>query len=90
MDADTLIRKYAAEAKKRAAITIETIPADKLYPKKAKFAEDTKTLTVAVDLDGTLAEYDGWKGEDVIGDPLPDMAEQYEPPTLEEGSILEL
>ena len=27
--------------------------------------------TVAVDLDGTLAEYDGFKGEDIIGKPRP-------------------
>lgn len=27
--------------------------------------------TVAVDLDGTLAQYDGWKGVDHIGDPIP-------------------
>lgn len=29
--------------------------------------------TVAVDLDGTLARYDGWKGIDHIGDPIPLM-----------------
>ncbi len=28
---------------------------------------------IAVDLDGTLAMYDGWKGEDHIGDPVPLM-----------------
>lgn len=28
---------------------------------------------VGVDLDGTLAYYDGWKGEEVIGDPIPLM-----------------
>lgn len=27
--------------------------------------------TVAVDLDGVLASYDGWKGVDIIGDPIP-------------------
>ena len=27
--------------------------------------------TVCVDLDGVLAQYDGWKGETVIGDPIP-------------------
>lgn len=25
---------------------------------------------IAVDLDGTIAKYDDWKGEDVIGDPI--------------------
>lgn len=31
--------------------------------------------TVCVDLDGTLAFYDGWKGIDNIGDPLPGARE---------------
>ena len=31
---------------------------------------------IAVDLDGTLAEYNGWKGKDHIGDPIPKMVEQ--------------
>lgn len=30
---------------------------------------------IAVDLDGTLAEYDGWKGDDIIGDPIPGAKE---------------
>jgi hypothetical protein len=29
----------------------------------------------AVDLDGTIAEYEGWVGEDVIGDPIPGAIE---------------
>lgn len=28
---------------------------------------------IAVDLDGTLAFYDGWRGEEHIGEPIPDM-----------------
>lgn len=32
--------------------------------------------TIAVDLDGTLAYYDGWKGADQIGDPIPKMLSQ--------------
>jgi hypothetical protein len=28
---------------------------------------------IGVDLDGTLARYDGWKGADHIGDPIPKM-----------------
>lgn len=28
---------------------------------------------IGVDLDGTLAHYDGWKGEDHIGEPVPLM-----------------
>jgi len=31
---------------------------------------------IGVDLDGTLAHYDGWKGEDRIGDPIPIMMER--------------
>lgn len=29
---------------------------------------------IGVDLDGTLAEYDGWKGAEHIGKPIPAMA----------------
>lgn len=28
---------------------------------------------IAVDLDGTLAKYDGWKGLEHIGEPIPEM-----------------
>lgn len=28
---------------------------------------------IGVDLDGTLAHYDGWKGEEHIGEPIPAM-----------------
>lgn len=31
--------------------------------------------TVCIDVDGTLARYDGWKGVDHIGDPLPGAVE---------------
>ena len=31
---------------------------------------------IGVDLDGTLAEYHGWKGEDHIGNPIPAMVER--------------
>jgi adenylylsulfate kinase len=37
--------------------------------------QEAKTKTVAIDLDGTLAEYDGWRGADVIGDPRPGAVE---------------
>ncbi len=30
-----------------------------------------KKYTIAVDLDGVLAHHDGWKGLEVIGEPLP-------------------
>lgn len=31
---------------------------------------------IGVDLDGTLAYYDGWKGPESIGDPIPRMVER--------------
>jgi hypothetical protein len=31
---------------------------------------------IGVDLDGTLAEYDGWKGENHIGKPIPLMVDR--------------
>lgn len=31
---------------------------------------------IGVDLDGTLAHYDGWKGADHIGEPVPAMVER--------------
>ncbi len=31
---------------------------------------------IGVDLDGTLAQYDGWQGPDHIGEPIPAMAER--------------
>lgn len=31
---------------------------------------------IGVDLDGTLAQYDGWKGIEHIGDPVPAMIER--------------
>lgn len=31
---------------------------------------------IGVDLDGTLAVYDGWRGEDHIGEPIPAMLER--------------
>lgn len=33
---------------------------------------------IGVDLDGTLAEYHGWQGEDHIGAPVPTMVERVE------------
>ena len=31
---------------------------------------------IGVDLDGTLAEWDGWKGHQHIGKPIPQMVER--------------
>jgi hypothetical protein len=39
---------------------------------------------IGVDLDGTLAEYNGWKGEKHIGKPIPLMVERVKK-WLEEG-----
>ncbi len=33
---------------------------------------------IGVDLDGTLAHYDGWKGETHIGEPIPLMVERVQ------------
>ena len=33
---------------------------------------------IGVDLDGTLAMYDGWKGADHIGEPVPAMLERVQ------------
>jgi hypothetical protein len=33
---------------------------------------------IAVDLDGTLAFYDSWRGEDHIGDPIPTMVKRVQ------------
>jgi hypothetical protein len=30
-------------------------------------------MSIAVDLDGTLAEYNGWEGNNIIGAPIPAM-----------------
>lgn len=32
---------------------------------------------IAFDLDGTLAEYDGWSGPDHVGAPIPAMVERW-------------
>ena len=34
---------------------------------------DKEKAWIGCDLDGTLAKYDGWKGWDHIGDPIPNM-----------------
>lgn len=42
-----------------------------------------------VDLDGTLAEYNGWKGETVIGKPIPKMQKRVMR-LLEEGKTVKI
>jgi hypothetical protein len=34
------------------------------------------TEWIGVDLDGTLARYDGWKGESHVGEPIPAMVDR--------------
>lgn len=43
--------------------------------------------TIAVDLDATLAQYDGWKGEDHIGDPIPG-AQEFVKALMEIGDVV--
>ncbi len=38
-------------------------------------ASSERQLTIAVDFDGVLAEYDGWKGPDVLGKPRQDVVD---------------
>lgn len=38
---------------------------------------------IAIDLDGTLAHYDGWKGPGIIGDPIPEMVEKVKKKVVE-------
>lgn len=44
---------------------------------------------IAVDLDGTLAFYDGWKGADHIGEPIPAMMERVRK-WIEEGKTVKI
>lgn len=47
-----------------------------------------KRRTIAVDLDGTLAHYDGWKGEDHIGEPVPEMVAHVKKALAEGATII--
>jgi hypothetical protein len=44
---------------------------------------------IGVDLDGTLAHYDGWKGIDHIGQPIPAMVERVKK-WLEDGRTVKI
>lgn len=44
---------------------------------------------IGVDLDGTLAHYDGWKGPEHIGEPVPAMVERVKK-WLEEGQAVKI
>lgn len=40
------------------------------------FDDDPKQRVIAVDLDGTLATYDHFRGAEFIGDPIPEMVDK--------------
>lgn len=44
---------------------------------------------IGVDLDGTLAHYEGWKGRDHIGEPIPAMMERVKQ-WLDEGQKIKI
>jgi hypothetical protein len=44
---------------------------------------------IGVDLDATLAHYEGWKGVDIIGDPIPRMVERVKQ-WIEEGQPVKI
>jgi hypothetical protein len=44
---------------------------------------------IGVDLDGTLAEYDGWKGTEHIGDPIKPMVDRVKK-WIGEGKIVRI
>lgn len=44
---------------------------------------------IGVDLDGTLAQYNGWQGEDHIGEPIPAMVERIKK-WLSEGTEVKI
>ena len=46
-------------------------------------------MNIALDLDGTLAHYDGWKGVDHIGDPVPAMMKKVRD-WIDEGHNIEI
>jgi len=42
---------------------------------RTSIGDDKKQLTIAVDFDGVIADYDGWKGPGVLGAPRMDVVE---------------
>jgi hypothetical protein len=46
-------------------------------------------MAIYVDLDGTLAYYDGWKGPEVIGKPIPTMLERVRK-WVSEGKVVKI
>lgn len=58
-------------------ITVEN-PEHYDVPKSESWIQANAGRIIAVDLDATIAEYHGWRGEEVIGDPLPGARESLE------------
>jgi hypothetical protein len=50
----------------------------------SEFKTEYEGSWIGVDFDGTLATYDGWKGPDVLGEPVPAMVERVKA-WLEDG-----
>ncbi|ADC64719.1 Haloacid dehalogenase domain protein hydrolase type 3 [Ferroglobus placidus DSM 10642] len=51
------------------------------------FEKAPKPKTIAIDLDGTILEYDGWKGHSHFGKPLPGAREALQK-LKEEGFVI--
>ena len=69
---------------------------EKLHEAIDELAEEIKQLKsfagpgwIGVDLDGTLAQYNGWKGADHIGKPVPAMLARVKN-WLAEGKVVKL
>lgn len=58
-------------------IALEGVALNELRVSLEELAEVHEGGVVAFDLDGTLAEYDGWKGEMHIGAPVPKMVARW-------------
>lgn len=49
-----------------------------LTPDREREARELISKTVALDFDGTIAEYEGWRGDWHVGDPIPGAKEFVE------------
>jgi adenylylsulfate kinase len=52
------------------------------------YTNDSRGLTIAVDFDGVIANYDGWQGEDVLGIPRIDVVDAMKSLRLEGWKII--
>lgn len=58
-------------------VAMEELNLSRLRTALEELAEVHEGGVVAFDLDGTLAQYDGWKGDTHIGEPIPKMVERW-------------